>query len=127
MVLCLLLNFVHAISDGIYTIPQGVFGVWLIGATWFLSGVLSRGLRWFGMVVGIGLVLVAAFPIGYGLFVNPLMFHGVITDATPDPPGTERANEILHLILIIGSFMGVTTYPIWAVLVGRRLLRRGGS
>ncbi len=84
-------------------------------------------MTWLGIVCGVGLVLVAAFPIGYGMFVDPAMFHGPITDNTSEPPGTETANGILHVVLLIGTFMGVATYPIWAALVGRRLLRQKSS
>ena len=56
--LLLLLGIAKIVSDGFYTFPQGVFGVWLIVISWRLFGSLPRWHRWFGMVVGLGLALV---------------------------------------------------------------------
>ncbi len=126
IVLCLLLTFANVIADSIYMVPQGVLGIWLIVVNRLLPSVLPRSLRWLGIVCGVGLVLVAAFPIGYGMFVDSAIFHGPDTHA-PEPPGTETANSIVHNVLSIGTFMGVTTYPIWAALVGCRLLRQKSS
>lgn len=123
IILCLLLTFANVLADDIYTVPQGMLGIWLIVISWRVSSVLSRSLTWLGTVIGVGLLLVAAFPIGFAIFVDP-SFGPWPFDYEP-PKGTERANEILHNMFFIGSFMGVTTYPIWAVLVGRRLLRTG--
>jgi hypothetical protein len=65
-------------------------------------------------VAGVGLVLVSAFPIGYALFVDPAILHGPVADDDPTPPGTETANEIVHIALAIGTLIGCSTYPIWA-------------
>ncbi len=62
IVLCLLLIFVNVIADTIYLVPQGVLGAWLIVVNRLLSSVLPRTLTWLGIVCGVGLVLVAAFP-----------------------------------------------------------------
>ncbi len=125
IVLCLLLIFVNVISDEIYMVPQGVLGMWLIVVNRLVSSVLPRSLTRLGTVVGIGLVLVAAFPIGSVIFVDPRI--GPIPFDYQPPKGTDMANGILHIVLLIGSFMGVATYPIWATLLGRRLLRERSS
>jgi hypothetical protein len=65
-------------------------------------------------VAGVGLVLVSAFPIGYALFVDPAILHGPVADDDPTPPGTETANEIVHIALAIGTLIGCSTYPISA-------------
>lgn len=122
--LFLLLIFPWIMSDEYYMIPQGMFGVWLIVINWQLTGILSRGIRWFGIIVGLGLALVGIFNIGYAILVDPI---GLRIPAAPikelEIPVETTANIILHNILIIGSFMGVLTLPIWTIILGRKLLR----
>ena len=62
IVLCALLFIVNVVADDLYTVPQGVLGVWLMVVSRRLSSVLPRGLMRFGMVVGFGLLLVGTFP-----------------------------------------------------------------
>lgn len=125
-VLLLLLAFVGIIADALYMFPQGIFGVWLIFVCWSMHGTLSRGLRWLGMLVGFGLMLVGTFPVGYIIFVDTLILQIPAVDAANYPdPDENTANQILHFILAIGSFMGVITLPFWTILLGRRLLREG--
>lgn len=116
----LLLIFIR-VWDVLYMIPQGLLGVWLIAISRHVSRVFSRHLKWLGAVSGASLLLVATFPIAYAIFVDPIGFHGPVPLDSAPPPST--ANAIVHVILLIGTFMGVITYPIWATLVGRRLLR----
>ena len=123
VVVGLLLEFVNVLGSGLYMVPQGLLGVWLIVVNRHLSAMLPRGIRWLGIVAGFGLVLVAAFPIGYAIFVDPRL--GPIPFDYQPPKETEMANNILHNILGIGGLMGIPTYSIWATLVGRRLLRSG--
>ena len=122
--LFLIFIFPWIMSDGYYMIPQAMFGVWLIVANWQLTGILSRGIRWFGMVVGVGLLLVGIFEIGYAIFVDSI---GLRIPAAPiedlEIPVETTANIILHIILNIGSFIGVLTLPIWTIILGRKLLR----
>lgn len=68
-VLFLLLIFPKLLNDTLYMFPQGIFGVWLIIVSWRMQGILSKGLRWFGVVVGFGLALVGTFPLGMAIFV----------------------------------------------------------
>ena len=76
------------------------------------------------MVVGVGLLLVGIFEVGYAIFVSPI---GLLIPAAPiedlEIPVDTTANIILHNILVIGSFMGVLTLPIWTIILGRKLLR----
>jgi hypothetical protein len=125
VVLFLLLTFVK-VWDAMYMIPQGVLGVWLIVVNRQATGVFPRSLTRLGQVSGVGLLLVGAFPISYAIFVDPIGFHGPVPfDSVP--PQAPTANAIVHIVLLIGTFMGVTTYPIWAALLGRRLLRMRNS
>ncbi|MEP6952268.1 MAG: hypothetical protein ABI863_23455 [Ginsengibacter sp.] len=75
VILFLLLIFPKIVADTLYMCPQGIFGVWLIGVNRQLSGLFPSGLRWFGMIVGSGLVLVGIFPVGYSIFVDTILLR----------------------------------------------------
>lgn len=124
-VLFLLLIFPKVVSEALYMFPQGVFGVWLMIVCWQMMSILSRGLKWFGMVVGLGLALVGTFPVGYAIFVDTLILQipAPSAEAIQKIPFDTPANNLMHLILYIGSFMGVLTFPIWSLLLGVRMLR----
>ncbi len=120
--LSLLLSFPKITTVVFYMFPQGIFGVWLMIVNWRKRRIAHPALRWFGLIVGLGLALVGVFVIGFAIFVN--------TDAItiPAPPmkyyPETQANLFLHQILYIGSFMGVFTLPFWTILMGRLLLRK---
>ncbi len=122
IVLFLSLIFVKLVSDDLYMIPQGLLGIWLIVESRRVAGEFPRGITLLGMVSGAGLLLTAAFPIGFALFVDPAHLNGWTPYDYQPPAGTDTPNAIIHIVLIIGTFMGAATYPIWAVLFGRRLL-----
>lgn len=122
IVLCELLWIVNVVADDLYTVPQGVLGVWLTVVNRRLSGVLPRGLARFGVVVGFGLLLVGTFPLAYAIFVDPIALHGPVPPDYPDPPFT-TANTIIHGVFLVGTLLGVITYPIWTILLGHRLHR----
>ena len=124
IVLCALLFLVNVVADDLYTIPQGVIGVWLMVVNRRLSGVLPRGITRFGMVVGFGLLLVGTFPLAYAAFVDPIGLRGPVPPDYPNPETT--ANTIIHLVFDIGTLLGVVTYPVWVILLGRQLLRTPG-
>ena len=122
--LFLLFIFPKVMSDSYYMIPQAMFGIWLVIVNWQLSGILPRGLRWFGMIVGVGLLLVGLSVIGYAIFVDSIGLHIPAVDQNKtEDPGATTANIIVHNILFIGSFMGVLTLPFWTILLGRKLIR----
>ncbi|HVI56025.1 MAG TPA: hypothetical protein VM621_13360 [Luteibacter sp.] len=125
IVVLLSLSFVKVVADVLYMIPQGAFGGWLIVVCRQNATGLPPGLRRLGIVAGGGLLLISVFPIGYALFVDPAILHGPIADDDPTPPGTERANGIVHLALAIGTLIGCSMYPLWSALAGRWLLLRG--
>jgi hypothetical protein len=104
-------------------IPLGLFGVWLIGENRNLSSFLPRSLTRLGTVAGVGLVFIGIFPIAFTLFVDRAHLLGWTPFDYQPPPGTDMANGLSHILLIIGTFTGLTTLPIWAALVGRRLLK----
>ncbi len=122
--LFLLLIFPWIMSDMYYMIPQGMFGVWLIVANGKLTNVLTRGITTFGIIIGIGLLLVGLFEIAYAIIVSPI---GLRIPAVPieelEIPVETTANIFLHMILDIGSLVGVLMLPIWTIIVGRKLIR----
>jgi hypothetical protein len=113
----------NLIAGPLFMLFQGLLGVWLIIVNRFVSGVFPRGLTRLGVVVGVGLMIAAVFPVGYAIFVDPDL--GPVPFDYEPPAGTERANEVLHDILLIGGFLGVALLPIWTALIGRKLLEMG--
>jgi hypothetical protein len=124
IVVLTVLSFVKVVADVLYMIPQGAIGVWLIAVCLQHANGLPKGLRILGIVAGVGLILISVFPIGYALFVDPAILSGPISDSDPAPPGTQKANGIIHLVLAVGTLIGCSMYPLWSVLAGRWLLRR---
>jgi hypothetical protein len=124
VVVLMSLSLAKVVADVLYMIPQGAVGCWLIVVCRQVANGLPRGLRRLGIVAGLGLILVSVFPIGYALFVDPAMLHGPVGDDDPTPPGTDRANQVVHVALAIGTLIGCSTYPIWSALAGRWLLLR---
>ena len=121
--LFLLLGMIKIFSDGHYTVPLGVFGGWMMVVNWRLMGTVSRALCWFGMIVGLGLVIFGSFFPGYAIFVDPVILRIPPVDLAsyPEPP-MDFANTLLHQVIWIGGLMGVAPLPVWTLLVGRRLL-----
>ena len=107
--------------------PQGVFGVWLIVVSWRMQGLLPRGLRWFGMIVGFGLALVGTFPSGMAIFVPWYTFGEppAIPAVKPEvSAGVNLADNIFHQFLWIGTLLGVITLPLYTILLGIKFLRK---
>jgi hypothetical protein len=112
------------VSNGLYMVPQGIFGIWLLVVNWRLSRSLPGWLRWFGMVVGLGLALVGTSFIGL-CFVYPSNL------VIPHPPMesikevNSVANTFFHQLLYFASLLGVATLPIWTIVTGFQLLKKG--
>ncbi|MBB5055452.1 hypothetical protein HDF16_000121 [Granulicella aggregans] len=119
----LLLSVGKIVNDMFYMLPQGVFGAWLIVVNVRLSRLLPRWLRYFGIVVGLGLVLVGTVFPGLAVFVYPNMLRVPAVPVDDETLQQTEINRILHLVLAIGSLLGVVTLPIWTLLLGSRLLR----
>ena len=116
--------FPKIMSDEYYMFPQAIYGIWLMVVNVNLKSVLPRWLRWFGIVVGFGLALVGVYFIGFAVFVDSssLRIPAPNFESLKDP-GDTTANIIVHIILNIGSFLGVLTLPFWSIIMGRKLLR----
>ena len=122
--LFLLLGIVKIFSDGHYLLPVMVLGVWLMIANRRLVGVFPRLLCWFGMVIGLGLVTFGSFFPAYAIWVDVVILRIPPVDMAtyPEPP-MNFANMFIHKMIWVGSIMGVAPLPVWAMLVGRYLLR----
>ena len=122
--LFLLLTTPKIIADVLYLFPQGIFGAWLVFFNWHMKGVLSKGLRWFGIIVGVGLILAGIFPVGYAIFVDTIILQipAASDEAVQKIPET-TANMILHQMVAVGTLLGVVTLPIWTIILGRKLSR----
>lgn len=122
------LGTVKIISDGYYTMPLLVLGVWLMIVNRRLLGTLPRLLCWFGMIIGLGLVVFGSFLPGYAIFVDTMILRIPPIDmATYPMPPMNPANIFLHKLIWVGAIMGVAPFPIWTILVGRQLLREDRS
>jgi hypothetical protein len=112
------------VSNGVYMFPQGILGAWLIAVNWRLSGALPGWQRWFGMIVGLGLVLTGICFVGiaYVYFPESLAIPAVAPEKMKEI--ISPANTFFHQLLPIGAFMGVATLPIWTILTGFQLLKK---
>lgn len=122
--LLLLLGAGKIVNDMAYMLPQGVFGAWLILANRRLYGILPRWLRYFGVVVGIGLVLVGIVFPGLATLVYPNMLKIPAVPVDEEVFQNTGINHILHVLLAIGSVLGVLTLPFWSLLTGVKLLSK---
>jgi len=122
--LFLLLTTPKIIADLLYLFPQGIFGACLIFFNWHMKGILPKGLRWFGIIVGTGLILAGIFPVGYAIFVDTIILQipAASDEAVQKIPDT-TANMILHQMVAVGTLLGVITLPVWTILLGRKLRR----
>jgi len=124
IVLFLLLILPGIVSDILYMLPEGVFGAWLIFICYRMKGILSKGLKRFGMIIGFGFILVGLFFVGYIILVStiPLRIPAASLEESSNIQITP-ANSYLHYFLDIGSLLGVLTLPIWTIFVGLKLFR----
>ena len=99
------------VSDILFIGPMGFVGVWLIVVNWLLSGVLGRAIRTTGAIVGIGFVIA-----GLSFF-----FLGGLAEFTH--PNSIRDDLVFHIGLWVGGIPAFILYPVWAILLGRKLLR----
>jgi hypothetical protein len=112
------------VSNGLYMFPQGILGAWLIAANWRLSGALPAWQRWFGMIVGLGLVLTGVCFVG----ITCVYFPDSLAIPAVSPENIKEvispANTFFHQLLPISAFMGVATLPLWTILTGYQLLKK---
>ncbi len=99
---------------GLIVVPLGGIGLWLVlVSVWAADTALLGWLRWLGIAIGLGLVLL---PIGF--------FFGGGAAAAKNPALTFESPLLLvsALVSLLAAQIG---YPIWAIWLGRRW--RGGG
>lgn len=129
MILFLLLGVIGLMADSLYMFPQGIFGIWLIIACWEIKSAIPLWLRFFGIIVGIGLALVGTFPPGFAIFVSPILLHipAPSEEAMSKIPFNTPADNVLHILVWIGSLCGVQILPLWTIFAGIQLIRHSGK
>lgn len=119
--LLLALGSLRIVNDMFYMVPQGCFGAWLCLANLRLRNILPPWLRYFGLVVGAGLILVGTVYPGLATFVYPSMWKIPAVAVADDTFQNSAANQIFHILLYAGSLLGVATLPLWTLATGWRL------
>ncbi|QMU28761.1 hypothetical protein [Adhaeribacter radiodurans] len=94
-------------------------------ANWKLAVIFSRGLRWFGMVVGFGLMLVEMLFVLFAIFVSLIRLRIPATSIEEVIlVAVTAANVFLHNFIEIGSLLGVLTLLFWTVIPGNKLQKQ---
>jgi hypothetical protein len=124
IVLVLLLRFANVTSDMLYMLPQGLVGVWLVVVNWRPAAPLSKGLARAGKIAGLGLSVIGVGFLIYAVLVAPIVFERPLTNAEADAQTWTLPNVIAHVCLALGMLIGRAVYPVWTLLLGRRLLRQ---
>jgi hypothetical protein len=117
------LIFTGTASDMLYMAPMGLVGLWLLLVCRNRDGLMSSRLAWLGRVAGFGLILIGLGFLIYGILVAPAIFVRPLTSAEIDAQTLTPANLVSHLLLAAGTLLGRVIYPLWAILLGRSLLR----
>ena len=99
------------VSDILFIGPMGFVGAWLVMCNSLLRGVLSRGIRVTGMIVGVGFVIASL----------SFFFLGGVAEFTH--PGALGNDLVFHAGLWGGGIPAFLLYPVWAILLGRKLVR----
>ena len=111
------------LPETLYMIPQGLVGVWLIAVNMGRVGVLPKRVTWLGILAGIGLILITA---SFLTLIGYFGFEALTTRIDLSAPQARLVNRLLHVNLDVGSWIGKPLYPIWVMLMGRRLFQPPG-
>jgi hypothetical protein len=122
--LSLVLVFLTKASDMLYMLPQGAVGVWLLRINRLGPIGLRRSLRALGAVSGIGLLAVGISAIGVAVALGPKMMSIIGPIPTRVDAAAEQStlNIVSHVFIMLGTLLGVLTFPVWSILAGRKLL-----
>lgn len=127
LVLAAGLLFTGTVSDMLYMAPIGLVGVWLLLISRKTDETSTRTIVWTGRVAGVGLVLVGAGFVIYGALVAPAVFMRPLSNAEIDAQSLTTPNLIAHVCMALGTLLGRLIYPIWAIILGRRMVRLAAS
>ena len=108
-----LLTFANSAVPGIlFMAPMGFVGVWLIVANAIARGALSRSVRIVGTLAGVGFAIMGA----------SFFFLGGLVVLTAGG-GDAITNDVdFHNGIAIGGVLADILFPVWAILLGRKLL-----
>jgi hypothetical protein len=96
------------------TVGLGAMGVWLMVVNWLRLRSRAPNLRlsWLGMAVGVCLLLM------------PVSYFAAGGSAVVSDPNTGIANPLVIVGFVLGMLGLGLGFSVWAILVGRQLLRR---
>jgi hypothetical protein len=116
-------------SDMLYMFPQGGIGLWLIALCAWRPAELGAATRVLGFVTGAGLVLIAVSFVMIATALGPALFAlANANNVGVDPADVAfPLNSHGHLVLYVGSLLGIPAYPVWASLAWRALRRAGAG
>jgi hypothetical protein len=105
----------------VYMLSQGGVGLWLIAVCAKKPEGLGSGVRALGFVAGTGLLLIALGFVFIAFALGPALVTLIEARSVPVNPADVASplNSIGHLVLKVGSLLGLPMYPIWALLVSR--------
>lgn len=115
------------VSDMLYMAPIGLVGLWLLLINKRDGELFTPGIVWAGRIAGFGLLLIGVGFMIYGIFVAPAVFIRPLTDAELDAQSLTTANLIAHVCMAAGTLLGRLLYPIWIVVLGRRMIQLTSS
>lgn len=115
------LLFTGTVSDMLYMAPIGIVGIWLLLINLRDDEVFSRAVVWTGRIAGIGLLLIGVGFMIYGAFVASAVFVRPLSNAEIDAQSLTPPNLIAHICMAAGTLLGRLIYPIWTILLGRRI------
>jgi hypothetical protein len=116
------LIFTGTVSDMLYMAPIGLVGMWLLLVNRSGNGIASSAVVWLGRAAGAGLLIIAVGFVIYGIFIAPAVFLRPLSNAEIDAQSLTPANLVAHVCMAVGTLLGRLVYPVWALLLGRRLL-----
>jgi len=115
------LRFTGMAPETLYMLPQGLLGLWLIVINRFATNIFPPYVRRIGMLAGLGLTMIAASLLTVILYFGLGALTGRIRAGDSQ---ARRVNQVLHVNLDMGTFLGKPTYPIWVLLAARKLRRQ---
>lgn len=115
------------VSDMLYMGPIGIVGFWLLLINKPDDELFSRRIARTGRIAGLGLLIIGIGFVIYGIFVAPAVFIRPLTNAELDAQSLTTPNLIAHVCMAIGTLLGRLIYPIWAIILGRRMVKLTAS
>jgi hypothetical protein len=104
--------------ETVYMLPQGIVGLWLIAANTSRWRNLPARESLIGTLGGVGLVMIA---VSFMTLISYFGFQALTSRIDLSSPQAQFVNQALHVNLHVASWVGKPLYPVWVLLVARRL------